>query len=156
MNARVRGVGYQTVTEFLRSLPSTGYKEVARLLGVDIAPIQLIRIQLSEAIESGELRSAAIDVLVRRLAGAWTDTFSSVSNEADPNHVQMLMAARTSAFGAWINDVSQSATVATSGVRAWALAVARELSPEVKRGWIPQENFDPVLLAAFQRHWPTD
>jgi hypothetical protein len=140
--ARVRALGYPSVTAFLESIPAEPYLAAADRLGGDVAAIQLERVHLEEAQRAGTVRRAAIDSFVREvnyhLPGGWPHN--------PTGHFRV-----ASVYATWTTRLQMTnADMKPKADAVWAALTT--LSPPA--GWLPTRVDDPLVVTAFNRGWP--
>lgn len=143
---RVRSVGCSTVSEFLHRHQNIAYFQVARLLGPDVAAVQLAMMQFAEAKRDHKVRTAAMDALCRalhvNLKHGWNKGL----------HAKRMMAGSISEWLAVIEFRGLAPELRTLGEAVWA---ALKLSnPRI--GWLPNGPDDGYIKAAFDKGWPID
>jgi hypothetical protein len=143
---RLQKLGFERVSDFLASRPGVSYLEVANSLGIVVAVVQLVHLQLEEAKERSCVRDAAMDSLVRCLTRDLPEGWTH--REGQPRDFPT-----ASAFGDWM------AYLAVHGhmpeLRDTLAAVWESLnaqSPAV--GWRPTSPRDPLIVRAFATAWP--
>lgn len=141
---RIGELGFASIADFLAAAPAQPYPGIAAMLGAWIAPIQVISLHFSEARRNGTVREAAMDSLARSIVERFPDGWGIGEDPAWQC---------TSALASWISEL-----VATGGfvdLQPVLLAIARDLElSQPATGWVPSGVLDPVICAAFDRHWP--
>jgi hypothetical protein len=140
---RIRRFGSETVLEFLAQFPRSTYMELSDKLGEDVAPVQLQHLQFTEALESGQVREAAMDGLVRVLR----DGLLKGWNSREPRN-----SAANCAYGAWAGMLETRTRIKNPDV---LLAIWRSIEgAHPPEGWLPDSPKDLILQEAFNKHWP--
>lgn len=142
---RVRDKGADNLLDFLSSRPTVPYQRLAKELGPDIAAIQLVRLQFAEAGERHSIRSAVMDAAARlchqhlkhgwgkgmhlefNTAGVYADLVSFLEIRENPNEL----------------------------VEKWKAVWEALKNAPPPEAWLPSGPADPVLVAAFDKGWPT-
>ena len=106
-------------------------------LGDDVAPIQMTRLQLSEAKQAGGLRAAAKDVMVRVMRAELPEGWARVAY------------LNASAFASW-GAPMKWASVADDVIAA----VGERLNASAPVGWKPTDSGDAVIAAVIDDCWP--
>ena len=145
----LRRQGFESMSDFLAAHPLDTYDQVAARLGPHFAPVQIEHLQFLEAVESGRMRHAASDALVRKLhehlPRGWKRGDDAVNRA-------ML------AYAEWAGIVETRAKLVGNPISAHIfLAVWRALErigpPE---GWLPSDARDDILVRAFAEGWPPE
>jgi hypothetical protein len=139
-----RSLGFETLTAFLGSLPSRTYSEVADRLGKQVAPIQIIAIQFSEAKAKGTVRAAAMDCLSRNIVEQLPDGWGKGTN-SDWRAIK--------ALSNWSSEVI--ATGDCGELEPILDNVMEAFSKAPPDGWIPIGANDPIIEAIFDEHYPS-
>lgn len=150
---RVREMGYQSVSDYLKARPGVPYLDLAEELSRplaggeygDVAAVQIEELQYLEAESEGKLREAAMDSLVRILRdrlgqGGWNEGAGADFK-------------RAWAYASWSGLVSrcgEDRVAEAYADKTWE--ALKELSPP--RGWLPSSPEDPYVVAAFNKGWP--
>jgi hypothetical protein len=141
---RVRDLGSPSVTDFLRANQDLPFFRVARLLGPDVAGVQVARLAFDEACETNTVRAAAMDafcrVLYSNLKKGWNRGL----------HAERMMAG---AYAEWLSILEFR--TGNPGLRSLGQSVWNSLeacSPQ--EGWLPSGPTDPVVVRAFDLGWP--
>jgi len=141
----VRRKGFDSVAEYLGACPGKDYVKAAEDLG-GYAALQLLSVQMDEAGQSGTIRDAASDALVRffrsRLRRGWAKGFHAVYNTVCV-HADWVVALTEGEGYAELRPLLD---------RVWRSL--EELSPPV--GWVPASPEDPYIRQAFDEGWPLD
>lgn len=138
----VKTLGYESVSAFLSAHPCTPYLVLADMLGDHIAALQIVWSQFREAVDSGKLRDAAIDCLVRELhrhlKRGWGKGMRADFHTAG-------------VYAVWVGEVTRF----TPSVRPQADAVWQALAASrPPQGWLPSSSADLLVLNAFSIGWP--
>jgi hypothetical protein len=139
----IRSLGFVSLTEFLASMPSQPYGEIAKRLG-QIAPIQIIAVQFLEAKSARRVREAAKDSLCRNLVEQLPEGWGVGANAE-------WQTAR--ALSSWSSEIQ--VTGECEELKSTLLAVAkalREMPPP--QGWIPKGPDDSIIESIFDSRWP--
>ena len=141
---RVHNRGFETVTAFTDTSPTTSLMTLADDLGKDdVAAVQVQRMLVFEAEETGTIERCARSLLVRRLheelPEGWHAEWDDVSSSGPRFR-------RAGAYGSWCAAFPDCYERSYRGV--WDALVALPI-PE---GWLPANRDDPILLEAF-KHW---
>ena len=145
IRGRIHAEGCETVTDFAKRHALLPYFKLARLIGEDVAAVQVAMMQFEEAKQAGLMREAAKDALSRgihqHLKHGWNKGM----------HAKRMTAG---AYAEWLS-VLEFRTLAPEllpmGQAVWDALVAS--NPPV--GWLPTGPDDPIVAAAFDRGWPT-
>ena len=143
---KIEQLGFNTFLDYLLTVPSQPYKNVANLLGINAAPIQLIAVQYDVAKKNGEVREAAMDSLCRniieRLPNRW--------NEGDnPEQIQI------KALSGWASEIMVTGDLLKlEPILNKVIEVLR--LTEIPDEWKPTGIDDPIILNAFNEAWLTD
>lgn len=143
IGSAIRSLGFDSLAEFLVSMPARPYSEIASHLG-QVAPIQVIAVQFREAKSAGRVREAAKDSLCRNLVEQLPDGWG-IGDKADWQSVR--------ALSSWSSEVQ--VTGECEELKSTLLAVARalrELPPP--HGWIPKGPDDSIIESVFDSQWP--
>ena len=141
----IRTLGFASLTDFLASMPTRPYSEVARLLG-QIAPIQIVAVQFQEAKSAGRVRAAAKDSLCRNLLEQLPDGWG-VGKNAEWQAVR--------ALSSWSSDIQVTGKCEELEQKLLGIAKALHDMPP-PQGWIPNGPEDPVIESIFNLRWPLD
>jgi hypothetical protein len=144
LRERIRARGFERVEDYLAAHPLASYAELAGDLGDDVAPIQVTRLQLSEAKQGGNLRAAAKDVMVRVIRAELSEGWGRVppGEEAEPDYLN------ASAFASW------GAPMKWAGVSDDVIAaVGERLNASAPVGWKPTSNEDAVVASVINGCW---
>ncbi len=130
-----------SVTEWLSRYPGVPYLELADVLGADVAAIQIEMLHMEEAIQRRDLRSAAIDSLIRDfseyLPNGWKEQPDGDFDTA-------------SVYATWATRITQ----ADSRLEEITLKVWRHLKQmSPPKGWMPEGLDDRLINAAFDAQW---
>jgi hypothetical protein len=134
------------VAGYLSTRPKFSYQELADELGPDdLVAAQVENFQWLEALETGTLREAAQDSLVRCLVGSlnlrgWGEGINFESR-------------RARAFAHWVTSLCQYGKAQDLEPFAKAVFDALERIPP-PQGWSPTGPSDPHILRAFEVGWP--
>ena len=145
LRERVRGRGFGRVAEYFAAKPLSSYAELATELGDDVTPIQVTRLQLSEAKQEGALREAAKDVLVRVIRAELPNGWGRVppGDDAEADYLN------ASAFASW------GAPMKWAGVSDDVIAaVGERLKVSATTGWLPRGTDDGLIASVFDAAWP--
>jgi hypothetical protein len=138
----VRSRGFDTLTAFAQAHPLATLGELTSLIGEgDVAPIQIQRVLIEEARESGTLGQCAKGLLVRLLRevkAGWPPDRSWNSQKA----VRRRIISWRVSLGDDCDEVANR--------------MMRDLldTLDLPAGWLPSGPDDPVITALFERHWP--
>lgn len=145
--ARLEGLGYRSVGEFLAMRPTTSLDVMAATLGLaEVTSFHLERQALAEALRAGSGDTAARDLLVRLLHEHLPDGWPAAATDA-PGGLGwpcQVVAAR------WSLAVAAAPSWRDRAARV-ALAIDRGTAFPV--GWLPVGVDDPILVEHFARHW---
>ncbi|HEY2748252.1 MAG TPA: hypothetical protein VGL86_26700 [Polyangia bacterium] len=145
LRERIGARGFGRVADYFAAHPLASYAELANGLGDDVAPIQVTRLQLSEAKQEHALREAAKDVLVRVIRAELPDGWGCVppGDDAEPDYLN------ASAFASW------GAPMKWAGVHDDVIAaVGERLKDSATTGWLPRGADDPLITTMFDAAWP--
>src|SRR5262245_12020724 len=138
----LRQQGHKDIQDFLGRFLAMPYVKVAKRLGSDVAPIQVIWLQYREGLEKGNLREVALDALAREISDKLKRGWG---------HKIHLEFNRANAFARWIGEIKECAPEFEPYCQAtWKALLG--LSPGDK--WVPTGPADPILVAAFEIGWP--
>ena len=146
MYAKLKAMGYETVTQFLECDCGRGYKAAARIFGGNVAPLQLTQLQFDEAEQCGTIRAACKDSLVRHAVEYIPQGLGGCSD-----YFQRAL------FGsAWETAVHfrapQRKHLAERARKVWDELV--KLAPPPT--WVPKSVDDEFVVRAFERGWPDE
>ncbi len=132
-----------SVTEWLSRYPGVPYLELAEILAPDVAAIQLEMLHIEEASQRRDLRGVAIDSLARDiheyLRNGWKSQTTGDFETA-------------SAFATWTTRlIGEDPELSPFIDAVWN--DLKQSPPPV--GWLPSCPDDAVLIAAFDRSWPS-
>lgn len=140
----LRNKGFETLDEFLKRCRGEPYVSVVKRIAPWVVAMQIVRLQMLEAKQSGALREAAMDSLARelkfRLPHGWADDVASESNAAGAF-------ADTGASIVVDGDAKH-----LEGVMSRVYRAMKSLSPPM--GWQPSGPDDPLIREAFNLGWP--
>jgi hypothetical protein len=140
----LRSAGYRDVLEFMKDNPGKPYKTLAKMLGPDVAPIQLSSVFLRTALAAGKFREAAYDSLIRELTDQLREGWGGGPNPDFPP---------ARAWSAWITSLTVEAGVPS--IEPVAMSVWEELKKDPPPlGWKPGNDADEVIRRAFDVGWP--
>ena len=143
---RIRKLGFENISDFLKANKGKTYYELAESLGDDVAPIQIVRLQMQLAKEKGELREAAMDCLPRclrkNLPKGWT--------LKPGNPVDIQTASVYVDLDAYLVIHGEAGHLETTLSNVWD-ELKRSCPPA---GWLPADEQDPYLKKAFDTAWP--
>ena len=145
LRERVRARGFGRVADYFAAHPLASYAELANDLGDDVAPIQVTRLQLSEARQEGTLRGAAMNVLLRVIRAELPNGWGRIppGDDAEPDYLN------ASAFASW------GAPMKWAGVPDHVIAaVGERLKDSATMGWLPRGTDDELITAVFDAAWP--
>jgi hypothetical protein len=144
IRSRIHAQGFDTVTNFVQRHPCLPYHKLARLIGNDIAAVQLAVMQFEEAKDGGYIRNAAKDALCRtiheNLKRGWKQGIHSDFRTAN-------------AYSSWLAILEFRAflpDLVPLGVAVWD---ALE-SSNPPTGWAPSDPSDQFIEQAFEKGWP--
>lgn len=141
--AKLRAKGYTTATQFLEAHRGATYKSAAEALGAGVAPAHLSELQFNEAEQSGTMRIACMDALVRAAAKFIPDGWGAATDYER---------AKFASF--WICAVDLRAPhrkwFAERLSKVWDELV--RLSPPAT--WSPESTDDDFIVRAFDIGWP--
>lgn len=130
----VAGLGYGSLREIARANPKATFEELARMVGSDVAAVQVEEVLKQEAGESG-LDEFASDSLVRCLReflpNGWPE-----SGVQDFHFVQAF-AVWGSLLGARYEAQARAVLSAFQGAR-------------LSRGWLPADSSDEAIVKVFE------
>ncbi len=132
------------MSDWLNSLPAVTYPELAKKLGIPVAAMQIVLIQLKEADTPSKKRQASADMLVRELNQYLPDGWE-LGEKTDFR--------RASAFAAWASNTRDKSVKLDPNHRARAVFDALKLLNPPK-GWLPKSTGDSFVQEAFRRGWP--
>src|SRR5262249_16186394 len=137
---RVRSLGYSKISVLLAAMPSRPYVEIARRLGSNVPPIQVLAVQFREAKAEGTVREAAKDSLAPRitdeLPGGW-----GIGENAEYR--------MASALADWASSVTVSGEC--DDLEPTINGIMRSF--RAPTGWLPNGPDDPIIEAAFSGLW---
>lgn len=145
IRSRLGILGCETVTDLMRKFPCLPYFKLARMLGKDVAAVQLAIMQFEEAKADGSIRQAVRDALVRaihqHLKRGWGRGIRADFHTAGA-YAEWLAALESRAFAPELLPMGE--------------AVWRALEEgKPPAGWLPNDPDDPIITAAFDKGWPT-
>lgn len=139
----VESLGFTNLSDFLASMPSQPYSEVAKRIG-QVAPIQVIATQFREARSAGRIREAAKDCLCRNLAEKLPNGWG-IGENADWQSVR--------ALSSWSSEIQVTGECAE--LKPTLLAVGKALRDvQPPQGWTPITPADPIIESIFDSQWP--
>jgi hypothetical protein len=146
----VRERGFNTVTAFADSQPTTSLLDLAALLGDDVGADDIERVLVDEAEEAGTIRRCAMSLFVRRLnqklpggwPTEWTSGFSGTT---------MRLSSACSSVAIALPGPCRNACDRVSD----ALLKARNEGIGIPAGWLPEGPDDPILVQLFRDYWDT-
>jgi hypothetical protein len=157
--------GYTSLHDFMTQNPGRPYEVLTDSLGSDLAPIQLIWMQLEDAVREDNLRWAAMDALARELTHhlrtGWVcdlpipqdnepaDTGVTQPNQDEGHRRHRFQTAGV--FASWSTQIELVDNDAASALAAVWNAL-NSLHPPI--GWLPSGPDDPLIVAAFAQGWP--
>ena len=137
----VQSMGYPDLESFLATMPAVSYIDVADEIGHGVAPIQVLCVQFKEAKSRNVVRRAAMDALTRHAIEQFPIGWGI---DERPEY------RAASALGNW---TASSVVSGDCGEYENLLQrIAHSFKPP--KGWIPTGPDDPVIIAAFEEHWP--
>lgn len=137
-------LGCNSVYEFLKLFPGEPYVAIARRIPIPTVPVHLIKLQMEEARQTGHVRDAAMDALVRSLNRSVPLGWGVASN-ADFEHA--------SAYTDWLGILKFRARMPELEAAALRVFEVLKALPPPK-GWHPSAPNDPLIAEAFIRGWP--
>jgi hypothetical protein len=134
---RLLKVGFSSVILYAKSLPKHTFRELAAPLGEDVAPVQIEKLLLEEAIETNDFSYFARTCLIRYLRQNLPEGWGVGEN---------LEFRRAYAFAAWSTAIGEEFINVADSV--W-----NDLNKpgKVKNRWLPEDVDDVLIDAAFQR-----
>jgi len=143
---RVRTLGFPTVSGYLDQKPGIPYVQIAKELGTDIAPSQVVYAQMKEGKRAGTVRDAVQDALVRclrrGLESGWTN------RPGAPSDTRSAMV-----YSDWCACVKSYGGMTSLDPTLYAIWKALEkLAPP--QGWLPENVHDPLVQEALRVAWP--
>lgn len=145
---RLAARGYTQVSEWLAARPGAPYAQLAAEMGDDVAPVQVTRLQLAEALRAGHLREASKDVLVRYIREAMPDGWRHKPRGSESFELDFLQVAP---FADWAVRMDEAAPAEAA---AFKDAVWRGLQAISDETWLPRDAHDPFIGEIFDRAWP--
>jgi hypothetical protein len=139
---RARAIGYASLSELLADVPGEPYADVAKRLG-DVAPIQVLAVQLREAKLTGRVRDAAKDSLVRNLVEQLPNGWG-IGDNSDWQSVR--------ALSSWSSELAVTGGCEELKPRLLAIARALRALPPPS-GWIPSSPNDSIIERVFDAEW---
>ena len=141
---RVHLAGFDSVSALLKQNPNCAYFQVARILGPDVAAVQLGMMYFEEAKKKNAVRCAAKDALCRALHSnlkhGWNHGL----------HAKRMMAGAYSEWLAVLEFRALAPELSSVGEAVWNELNAA--NPPV--GWLPMDVEDSILTAVFDKAWP--
>ena len=139
-------LGFRNLEEFLDGNPGSGYVKLAKLLGnANVAAMQLYGEQIRRGCETNNIRSVAMDCLVRFI------------NEYIPRgwkNGQHFQTRSASAYAAWSTSISMIASSDTSIKQTLKRVFDNLKSLSRPTGWLPKDKDDVFIFEAFEKGWP--
>jgi hypothetical protein len=139
--------GFSQMSEWLAARPGATYAQLAAELGDDVAPVQVTRLQLAEAVRSGQLKEAAKDVLVRYLREGLPEGWGHMPKELEFSDLKF---AQVAPFASWSSQMKEQAF---DGLSAIADSIWEGLQSITDSDWVPRDANDPIISAIFDRAW---
>jgi hypothetical protein len=145
IQGRVRALGCTKFSDFLNMFPVESYDDIAKRLGDDVAPIQVIHLQLQESLDTSYQLAAGKDSLVRilnqRNRRGW----------ATGLHWKRRM---SQIYADWVTMAPMDARIPEiSNIKKKVWSELENLSPP--KGWVPKSIDDPIINEAFDKGWKT-
>jgi len=143
MESRLHSLGCRSIADYMGMFSDEPYSVLAKRLGDDVAPMQLMSLQYREAAAQGQPIVAAKDSLVRILLDlnkrGWNVGLHWKRRRVDV-HVE------------WLNTppMHDDLKFEKQKEKVWQ-ALLQSNPPD---GWIPTSIQDPILKAAFEKGWP--
>lgn len=136
--------GASSIEDFLALFPCVPYHKVARDHLRNCAAIQLVQLQFEFAVQTNNVRYAAIDCLSRELADKLKRGWGY--------HVHLDFN-RANTFSSWIVHIRNYAPKYEQSCRSVWEHIP-QLNPP--NDWIPKSTADQYLVAAFDAGWPCE
>jgi hypothetical protein len=141
----VRERGFDTVTAFADSQPTTSPLDLADQLGDDVGADDVERVLVDEAEEAGTMKLCVMSLLVRRLneelpegwPAEWKDESGGVVAR-----VSMAFVGMSTALPGRYRDTYRRVEKAL-------------LNASIPLGWLPMSPDDPILVQLFEDYWDT-
>ena len=148
---RLHTLGFESLQEFLRTVPEETYQQLSQLVGEslpsggwDVAPVQIQTLQMEDFRDSpAQLREVATDSLTRlirqHLKRGWNCGVHATFN-------------RACVASEWISLISGGGTdarLASLAEFTWKTLCERN-PPDV---WIPRNNLDSIIVSVFDDIW---
>jgi hypothetical protein len=130
VHARITEKGFASVAAFLAAHPGTSYTELARMLGADIAAVQLERMHVVAATSAAVRISAMRDSLCRYLREALRNGWG-----VGPSWDARVMEGLSNWIVMW-------------GQQPWMRTIFDHLKAAAPKGWRPDTADDPIIEAA--------
>lgn len=144
---RLAARGFSQMSEWLAARPGATYKQLAAELGEDVAPIQVTRLQLAEAVRSGQLKEASKDVLVRYLREYMPAGWGRKPPGQEEFDLDFL---QTAPVVSWAVSIGEVAPDAEKMIKD---AVSEGLKAITAPDWVPRDASDPIIGEIFDRAW---
>lgn len=144
IRGRLHSQGCETVSDFAKLHPLLSHVKLARLLGPDIAAVQVAMMQFEEAKATDSLRKTAKDALCRSL-------LEHIKHGWKKSIHASRMTGR--AYAEWLVMLEFRALapeLLPTGQAVWDALIAS--NPPI--GWLPSGPDDPIITAAFDKAWP--
>jgi hypothetical protein len=146
IRGRVHAQGCETISDFAKRHPSLPYFKLARLLGNDVAAVQLAIVHFEEAKASGCLREVAMAAFCRalhqHLKRGWNKGM----------RVDFHTAGAYAEWRAMLESRAFAPELIPLGEAVWK-ALKDSVPPT---GWLPSGPDDPIVTAAFAKAWPAE
>lgn len=145
ISEKAKSLGFGSLCDFLANVPSVPYKEVARRLGVAVAPLQIVSVQFRESRTQKRVREAAKDCLCRNIVQELPDGWGTGANA---NWQSIL------ALSSW------SSSIEVTGECDYLHAILKSIANSLMHvnpppsGWLPIGSNDPVIMEVFDACWP--
>jgi hypothetical protein len=136
--------GFTTVTEFVENQPTASLLELADQLGKeDVAGVQLEKVLIDEAEDTGTMERCVKSLLVRALHEELPEGWQTRWDGSPGGTGMRLISASTSVYSALPLHYRPM-------FDALDEAIWDEPIPD---GWLPTGPDDPILVEIFRKHW---
>jgi hypothetical protein len=143
IKSRIQRCGYECTASFLQAYPNIPLFKVARVLGSDVAAVQLAILYFAEASNSNDIKTTASDLLCRvlhsNLRKGWNGGV----------HADRMMAA---AYSEWLSTMEfRTGTAELRQVAEHTWSALEKSNPET--GWLPRNFTDTRIVEAINHGW---
>jgi hypothetical protein len=131
------------LSEYLGRYPNVGYDKLPSRFPFPIAPVQIYRTHMNEAAKAGQVREAAMDVLVRSLNRFMCEGWG-VGDDSWKRAKVFSEFATIVALNSNLEDIDLLVRNVFDALKAG----------QPPLGWLPKNVADPLIQLAFTNGWP--